>query len=132
MSYLKTAPLAQNIRIALEVRDPSWYNPTCFSMLAENNAALVLADQPGFAAEGPLTASFVYVRRHGPGSLYTSNYPDEMLRQDASHIESWVNQGKDVFIYFNNDAGGFAVRNAMTLKRMLGLPDSPPVPGTTS
>jgi uncharacterized protein YecE (DUF72 family) len=28
--------------------------------------------------------------------------------------------GRDVFVYFNNDRGGNAVRNALTLKQMVG------------
>jgi uncharacterized protein YecE (DUF72 family) len=107
------------VRTALEVRDESWYNPACFAILEEHNAALVLADQPGFAVEGPLTADFAFLRRHGPGVIYGSDYPDESLRADAGRLRAWAAEGRDAYIYFNNDASGFAIRNARTLKAFL-------------
>lgn len=111
--------IVPGVRSALEVRDESWYNQVLFAILREHNVPLVLADQPGFAAEGPLTADFVFLRRHGPGERYASNYPDEMLKKDAWRIREWIAEGRDVYIYFNNDVHGYAVQNALTLKRFL-------------
>ena len=120
LDYMDWQRLLPGARWALEVRDPSWYNQELFALLREHNVSLVLADQPGFAAEGPVTADFVFVRRHGPKQLYASNYTEELLRQDAQKIEGWNSEGKDVYIYFNNDAQGYAVRNAIRLKEILG------------
>jgi uncharacterized protein YecE (DUF72 family) len=121
LDYLDNQKIIPNLRSALEIRDESWYNPECFELLRQHNVSLVLADQPGFAAEGPLTASFVFVRRHGPGAMYASNYPEESLQADARKIKTWMGEGKDVYIYFNNDLGGYAVRNAMRLKELVGF-----------
>jgi uncharacterized protein YecE (DUF72 family) len=38
----------------------------------------------------------------------------------AARVREWAAQGRDVFAYFNNDAYGHALRNADTLKRLLG------------
>ena len=42
------------------------------------------------------------------------------LRWWADRVREWQGVGRDVFVYFNNDGGGNAVRNALTLKGMVG------------
>lgn len=120
LDYLDHQDFLPGVRAALEIRDESWFNPTVFQMLRDHNVALALADKPGFADEGPLTASFVFVRRHGPEAMYASNYPEEALQKDAANMRSWITEGKDVYIYFNNDIGGYAVWNAQRLKEIIG------------
>jgi uncharacterized protein YecE (DUF72 family) len=68
------------------------------------------------------TAPFVYVRLHGPDahSLYAGSYSDDDLRWWSDRIREWDAAGRDVFVYFNNDGGGNAVQNALTLKGMVG------------
>jgi uncharacterized protein YecE (DUF72 family) len=36
-------------------------------------------------------------------------------------IRKWLDAGKDVHIYFNNDAMAWAVKNALELKKMLSI-----------
>ena len=69
------------------------------------------------------TAPFVYVRLHGPDQehLYGGSYTEEDMRWWADRIREWSGDGKDVFAYFNNDGGGNAVRNADTLRGLLGV-----------
>jgi uncharacterized protein YecE (DUF72 family) len=33
----------------------------------------------------------------------------------------WAGSGLDVFVYFDNDQAGYAARNALSLKRLLGI-----------
>jgi uncharacterized protein YecE (DUF72 family) len=68
------------------------------------------------------TAPFVYVRLHGPDHdhLYAGSYSDADLGWWADRIREWDRGGRDVFAYFNNDGHGHAVRNAATLRGMLG------------
>jgi uncharacterized protein YecE (DUF72 family) len=68
------------------------------------------------------TAPFVYVRLHGPDHqhLYGGSYSEDDLRWWADRVREWQGLGKDVFVYFNNDGGGNAVRNADTLRWLLG------------
>jgi len=103
-------------RHAFEFRNKTWLCDEVFKMLKKYNASLCLSDYPGCVIEGPITADFVYVRRHGISSLYGGCYSREMLQQDAANIKKWRRQGKTVFEYFNNDACGYAVRNALELK----------------
>ncbi len=69
-----------------------------------------------------VTAPLVYVRLHGPDRqhLYRGSYSDEALAEWAERTRQWEVDGHEVFAYFNNDGEGNAVRNARTLKRMLG------------
>jgi uncharacterized protein YecE (DUF72 family) len=66
------------------------------------------------------TAPFAYVRFHGSEALYASNYTDEMLAGWAARLRGLAAGLTDVYIYFNNDAWGYAVSNARTLAEMLG------------
>ena len=66
-----------------------------------------------------VTSNFVYLRLHGGEVLYGSNYSNKELKSWAEKIEDWETKDKDVFIYFNNDAYGFAIKNALTLKQMV-------------
>lgn len=112
---------AFKIRQAFEVRDASWCNEDFYQLLRQNNMALVFADYPQLAIVKPETSNFIYLRRHGPTGLYRGCYSDKMLKADAKVISKFQKEGKDVFIYFNNDAEGYAVANALQLKKILGL-----------
>src|SRR5262249_29358113 len=54
------------VRAALEVRHPSWIEELCLDTLRRFNIALALTDWPTLNVTNPLTADFVFVRRHGP------------------------------------------------------------------
>lgn len=123
--------LPADLRHVFEFRDVSWYIPEVYSILESHGAALCLFHMPGFQSPLELTASFVYVRMHGPESLYQGSYPEEHLARWADRIATWSAQVEAVFVYFNNDAEGHAVENARTLKRLVSacLPGGPGGPG---
>jgi uncharacterized protein YecE (DUF72 family) len=62
-----------------------------------------------------ITAEWVYLRFHG--DHYGGSYTSEQLRSEARWIKQQLVEGRDVFAYFNNDAQGYAVKNAAELKR---------------
>lgn len=109
-------PVAQ---VVLEVRHPSWLVEEVFALLSEAKVALCLSDWSQLRVTEPLTADFVYVRRHGITSLYDSCYPPESLHVDMKRILAWIEAGFDVYVYFNNDAWGYAVQNALQLKQLI-------------
>ena len=47
---------------------------------------------------------FEDIRRHGADGEYASGYTTEQLRADAKAINKFLKDGKDVFLYFNNEA----------------------------
>jgi uncharacterized protein YecE (DUF72 family) len=63
----------------------------------------------------------VYLRLHGPDNdhLYAGSYPDADLYWWADRIREWQAAHKDVYVYFNNDGFGHAVRNAEALRAIL-------------
>jgi uncharacterized protein YecE (DUF72 family) len=65
------------------------------------------------------TADFAYIRFHGSTGLYWSCYSDEELEDWAQKISALGKDLDAVYIYFNNDAQGFAIKNAQTLREKL-------------
>ena len=123
------------IRHVFEFRHKSWINKKVFKLLAEANIAVCMADWPEFINELPITADFIYIRRHGEVGKPATNYTTEQLKKDAKRIVDYLKQGKDVYVYFNNDALAYATKNAMELKEILkksipkSLREADPEPG---
>jgi uncharacterized protein YecE (DUF72 family) len=107
----------RSLKVALEVRHASWFDPCTFDLLARYNAAMVSSDWIEFAAPLVKTADFCYIRRHGPTSMYDSLYEEAAIRADISLA---LNQDVDeAYILFNNDVHGYAPRNAMEMIELL-------------
>jgi uncharacterized protein YecE (DUF72 family) len=109
------------LRIAVEPRHPSWHQDELFGLLEGSGAAYCVMSGASLPCVLRATAQFVYVRLHGPdhGHLYAGSYSDDDLRWWADRVGEWGAQGRDVYVYFNNDGGGHAVRNAATLRHFL-------------
>jgi uncharacterized protein YecE (DUF72 family) len=111
--------LPQACRCAVEFRHPSWYEPAVMRVLAEHDAALCISDHHSAPSPWEVTASFVYVRGHGPGGRYHGRYPPEDLRAWAARTAAWRRQGLDVFAYFDNDIKSAAPFDAEALMGLL-------------
>ncbi|MFA4875143.1 MAG: DUF72 domain-containing protein [bacterium] len=122
--FVKLLKRRRSVRHAFEFRDESWFCEEVFELLGSAGMTVCRADRPKFDVEFPLEQPFEYIRRHGPQSarLYGGCYSDDELRRDAEEIKRWAKSGKDVFIYFNNDAQGWAVKNAIRLKELIFPP----------
>jgi uncharacterized protein YecE (DUF72 family) len=118
--FLSRQQIVPGLRAALEVRHASWCGDACLEVLRRYRVALAFTDWPTCIVEGPPTATFVFVRRHGAGRLYASSYSDPVLHHEAQRIRDWVGEGRSVYVYFNNDAHGYAVSNALRLREFLG------------
>ena len=105
-----------NVRHVFEFRHKSWLSKKVFKLLSTANIAVCIADWPAFIEDPPITADFVYIRRHGEGGNYSTNYSSEQLKKDAKMIKDYLKLGKDVYYYFNNDAFAYAPKNAIELK----------------
>ncbi|MGY1706053.1 DUF72 domain-containing protein [Geodermatophilus sp. SYSU D00697] len=110
------------MRVAVELRHPSWHDEGVFALLERHGAAYCVMSGAGLPCVLRATGPFVYVRMHGPdaGHLYAGSYPDADLRWWADRVGEWSEAGRDVYVYFNNDGYGHAVRNAETLRAMTG------------
>jgi uncharacterized protein YecE (DUF72 family) len=118
--FLEQVPSGQ--RMAIEFRHPSWHRDEVYELLERHGAAYCVMSGAGLPCVLKATASFVYVRLHGPDQhhLYGGSYSEDDLRWWADRIGEWKVQGRDVFAYFNNDGYGHAVRNALSLRALLG------------
>ncbi len=116
---LSTLPHSKALRHSFEFRDESWFSEASFQILREFNYSLCIAHGSGLPFIERITSRTVYIRLHGGEVLYGSNYSDNELKEWAKKIKDWQSKGKDIFVYFNNDAFGFAVKNALTLKKMV-------------
>jgi uncharacterized protein YecE (DUF72 family) len=124
-AYLKELQslLTSPWEVAVEFRNDTWLHPDVYKALDRQQAALCIHDMPGRAAtDEPNDVGFVYVRRHGTSEgRYAGSYSDEQLTTDATRIQSWTRSGKNVYVYFNNDIGGHAFRNADQLRSMIDV-----------
>ena len=111
--------LPDDARHVVEFRDPSWYDREVCRLMEERGVALCLHDMKGSATKRERVGPFVYVRFHGTTSKYGGGYSEDCLRGWADWLNAQRDQGCDVYAYFNNDAGGHAPRDAMTLRRVL-------------
>jgi uncharacterized protein YecE (DUF72 family) len=109
------------LRHALEVRHASFEVPAFLDVLREHHVALVVADTAGkWPQIRTVTTDFGYVRLHGADELYVSGYSDETLEDWAATVVRFAEDGRDVFVYFDNDAKVHAPYNAICLAEKIG------------
>ncbi len=106
-------------RYAFEFREESWWNDDVLNSLKEHNAAFCIYELAGTLTPKEVTADFVYIRLHGPDGKYQGNYSKKQLSDWAGAITAWQKQDKDVYIYFDNDDSGYAVKNARELDEIM-------------
>ena len=120
-SWMKT-DTHQPLRYCMEIRNVTFQVPAFIQLLRAYNVALVCADTVEWPLLMDVTADFVYCRLHGSEVLYASGYDDEALDTWSSRVVAWSRgaepasvprvtapnprqpQGRDVFVYFDNDA----------------------------
>lgn len=115
--------LPTHVVVAVELRHPSWDDPAVYHLLERHGATYVVMSGAGLPCVLRATASMVYVRLHGPDHdrLYAGSYSADELCWWAQRIREWDEGGRDVLAYFNNDGEGNAVRNARTLRTLVGV-----------
>jgi uncharacterized protein YecE (DUF72 family) len=116
-SFLRLLP---RHRYAFEFRHRSWYDEAVFDVLRSREVALCISDHVDAPAPWEVTARHVYLRGHGPIGNYGGSYSTQRLRGWANRIGDWKSQGRDVFVYFDNDQKAAAPADATRLIKMLG------------
>jgi uncharacterized protein YecE (DUF72 family) len=108
-------------RHAVEFRHESWFEPDVYGILHAHGAALAIGDDPRrVAVPHVLTTDWTFVRFHFGRRGRRGNYSETELREWAARIRDFASEAS-VFAYFNNDWEAFAVRNALRMKKLLGL-----------
>ncbi|MDF2438942.1 MAG: hypothetical protein K0Q95_3318 [Bacteroidota bacterium] len=109
----------QKWNIAVEFRNKSWYDKKVYKLLDKLRAAIVVQDISKSAT--PMidhSSGSVYLRFHGPTGNYRESYSESFLAEYASYVKEWMEEGKDVYAYFNNTMGD-AFNNAQSLKKFV-------------
>lgn len=111
--------LPTRYRYAFEFRDKSWFTADVFDTLRHYDVALCVSDHADAPGPWHATARHVYVRGHGPAGNYRGRYSTRALRQWAKIALAWLNEGRDVFIYFDNDQKAAAPIDAEHLLKIM-------------
>jgi uncharacterized protein YecE (DUF72 family) len=136
-----TADRKRPLRHAVEIRNPSFCEERFIRMLRKFGAGLVVSHaQADWPYVEDVTAGFVYLRLHGPETLYGGQYSDEALDRWAARIRAWTDgrepqdaqrisakpprrrSQRDVFCYFDNDQKVRAPFDALRLMERLEIP----------
>jgi uncharacterized protein YecE (DUF72 family) len=106
-------------RHCFELRHPSWFVPEVYELLRAHGVALAIGDSPARPwVAHELTADWTLVRLHHGHRGRRGNYSERELWEWAERIRAW-RERVEVFLYFNNDWEGFAVRNGLRMKQLL-------------
>lgn len=105
--------------LIIEGRNKTFFEEDSLNFFKENNLSLASIDSPSFKEKYFFTANPFYLRFHGSKSLYSSLYSKEELEKAGNFIREKVPKNSDIFIFFNNDFNGYAIKNAKEMGEIL-------------
>jgi uncharacterized protein YecE (DUF72 family) len=120
--FFSAAKKDGKIRFAVEFRHSHCFEPEMIEVIRRYKAALVFANSTKYPT-APLeaTSDFIYIRLHGPRQMFASGYSEDDLKPWAKLMKKFFKEGKDVYVYFNNDQHTHAPANAKILQKLMGL-----------
>ena len=125
------------VRHVIEPRHESFFVEDMARIARRHGVAIAFSHSSAWPYTEEVTAGFVYLRLHGPRALYASGYTRPELKEWARKIIAWSEgsepedarriteripphrKNRDVYVYFDNDSGGHAPRDAAELIRLL-------------
>jgi uncharacterized protein YecE (DUF72 family) len=113
LDLVKSGPGRWVPRLAFEFRHSSWFCDPVYHLLNDYQAALCLADWDGCPTVGFTDIDFLYIRRHSGRN--GGDYARDQIEGDAGFIKNQLDQGKTVYVYYNNDFNAYAIKNAREL-----------------
>ena len=106
--------------VAVEFRDSRWLTDETRNTLEKNRAVFCAVDSPKMTIRDWVTSDTAYLRLHGRGRWYDYLYNEDELEEIAGHVKAMGSLGaKRIYVFFNNDPCGYAVKNADTLNKIL-------------
>ena len=117
-SYIKR--IKYKADFAIEFRNESWFIKPVYDMLNKYNIAITISDTPSWPMTKEITATFTYIRFHGPGQLFGSLYTNKQMKDWTKFIAS-QKKLKKVYVYFNNDINAYAIKNAEYLQKLIHI-----------
>ncbi len=107
-------------KVVVEVRNEKWLTEEFRDLLRKYKITFCNMDSPRLSVLDWITSGKVYFRFHGHKDMYAYNYSDDELNAIADQLIGLPELGvKEVYIFFNNDYEGYAVKNAQTLKKII-------------
>jgi uncharacterized protein YecE (DUF72 family) len=116
-SFIKLLP--KQPTAMFEFRHKSWFDENTYRLLEAYHAGFCVHDLHGQVIPKIVTGKAVYVRFHGTTGRYAGSYTRVQLRDWAAWLKQYIKQVCSIYIYFNNDTEGHAVKNARALKEAL-------------
>ncbi|MEA2552612.1 MAG: hypothetical protein QOJ65_788 [Fimbriimonadaceae bacterium] len=104
----------------MEFRNTSWFDKEIAGILEEFNLVNCISDAGSFERWDAVTADAVYVRLHGKPNTYWDWYTEDELADWGKKVTNWTREGREVYVYFDNDAQGAAPWNALKLNEIVG------------
>jgi uncharacterized protein YecE (DUF72 family) len=123
-------------RYAVEVRNRKWLNKDLGEMLSNHNVALVLQDLHYMPRLDWITADFTVIRwlgRRKEVEQFDRIQIDktDILEHWAEKVGKFLDDGVDVYGYFNNHFAGHSPASVKQFAEMMGYdPGEPPQQGT--
>lgn len=119
-TFLRSRP--KHIVHVFEFRDTSWINEEVLYLLGRHEASFCAHDMPGQPTPRWAIGPVAYVRFHGSGQKYGGDYSRAALEPWRDWILEQSRQGRDVWVYFNNDIDARAITDAKELRELLNGP----------
>ena len=116
-SFIKLVPRRKTA--VFEFRHQSWYCDDTYELLKKYGAGFCIHDMPGKESPRIVTGNIIYIRFHGTTGRYSGSYPKSQLQDWAKWIREQSKKASGIYVYFNNDAHGHAIKNAKQLKEMI-------------
>jgi uncharacterized protein YecE (DUF72 family) len=114
--FLRAVP--EGVRLALELRHPSWQTEAVLRVLSAHNAAMVLADHGSGPPRIELTADFAYVR------IRRDDDAEDVWSKWAERLAILTRRGVDVYAFLKHDRRGMALERARRLAMLLRVEDA--------
>lgn len=133
--------LVIGLKVGVEFRHASWLllkrRDTILQFLKSHGLTYISADEPQYGNMATIpfipgaTTDTAYVRLHGRNKenwlkkgietslRYSYLYSDSELRDISSHVKKLAQKAQKVYVMFNNCHGGFAMRNALSMKELV-------------
>jgi uncharacterized protein YecE (DUF72 family) len=109
----------RSVRVAVEFRHASWFSDEVCDLLRRHGAVLCMADRRGPVSPLWRTADWTYVRFHEGRAQPRPCYGQRALDSWAARLAEQWSGTEDVYVYFNNDPAGCALRDAVVFARSL-------------
>jgi len=126
----------KGVPLVVEFRNKAWISDRTFDFLKNNELGFCVVDEPPLPRLVPYkpiaTSDVAYFRFHGRNKnwfrasreeRYNYLYSEEELKKFVPDIEKMARSGLNTLVFFNNCHAGSAARNALMMKKFLGLID---------